>query len=108
MRWYQKIRLSILTTFLVSFNLQGQEIATAPTVVETGSIIFTQAEFDTLLVKLEVCVNKDSLLMVQDSLILEYQHLDTLNPPFWEQIWFQKILYSLIGVGVTKVIDNAN
>jgi len=51
-------------------------------------------------------VMKDSLIAVQDSIITEYQNLDNLNKPFWEQEWFKQVLSHLATVGITLIIDN--
>jgi|TARA_Y100000034_G_scaffold43878_1_gene53696 hypothetical protein len=74
--------------------------------VESGSIVFTQAQFDSLLVKMELCVRKDSLIAVQDSIILEYQHLDDLNPPFWKQMWFKNLMSAIGGIVIKEAIEN--
>lgn len=107
MNWFQKRKLSIIATLFLSFSFVGcQTMLTEPTEVEAGNVVFTEEQFDTLLVKLETCVMKDSLIAVQDSIITEYQNLDNLNKPFWEQEWFKQVLSHLATVGITLIIDN--
>ena len=102
-QWFLKTSLICLTTLCLSFS---QEILSEPTLVDQGNIIFTEQEFGDLIIELNECVQKDSLIFLQDSLITEYQYKDTLTPSLWEQEWFKTILYSLLGVGITKVVDN--
>ena len=106
MTLFQKIKLSTLTISFLSFSLVGcQELLTKPTLVDVGSIVFTPTQFDTLLVKLQECVNKDSLIAIQDSIIINYQEVDKLQVPFWEQLWIKKLLYTILGAGITKTLD---
>ena len=102
-QWFLKISLVCLTTLSLSYS---QYILSEPTLVDEGNIIFTEQEFSSLIMKLNECVRKDSLISIQDLLIAEYQYKDTLTPSLWEQEWFKTIFYSLIGVGITKVVDN--
>jgi len=78
---------------------------TEPTLVEEGNIVVTPEKFDTLLVKLQECVDKDSLIAIQDSIIINYQEIDELQVPFWKQEWFKKLMYTILGAGITKTID---
>jgi len=88
------------------------------TVQNDSTIVFTQDEFDNLLIKMNSCIltrdnlyltvsYQDSLLIVQDSIIAKYDYKDNLVKPFYQQEWFRSIMFTVLGAFVQNEVKEA-
>jgi len=77
---YITICLIALSSFLFTLSGNAQEYKNAGDCLEQPAWVFTEAEFDTLLITWQASIEKDSLNMeiiaLQDSLLKEYKELD--------------------------------
>ena len=87
------------------------------TVQPDSSIIFTQEEFDNLLIKMNSCIltrdnlyliiqNQDSLIAVQDSMLYKYEYKDGLVKPFYQQEWFRNMMFAVLGAVVQNKVKD--
>ena len=88
------------------------------TVQAASTIIFTQAEFDNLLIKMNSCIldrdklyltiaYQDSLLAVQDSIIFKYEYKDGLVKPFYQQEWFKSMAFTILGAFIQNKVQES-
>lgn len=82
------IFLIVLSSLLFAPLASAQEFKVEGECLDESSWVFTEAEFDTLLVTLQTSAEADSInaeiIALQDSLILEYKELDeNENLGFW-------------------------
>ena len=110
-KWSLKTKLITLTICLASFSF-------SQTVQADSTIVFTQEEFDNLLVKMNSCIlerdnlyltveSQDSLIAVQDSMISKYEYKDGLVKPFYQQEWFRSILFTVLGAVIQNEVKES-
>lgn len=96
-----------MTILCLNYNY-GQTFVKEPTVVDSGSYVFSENEFNKLLFKLDKAILEknqvmteiaiqDSIITVQDSVIMSYQELS-------EKRWLQNLIYSFAGYLLQVVI----
>ena len=88
------------------------------TVQADSTIVFTQDEFDNLIIKMNSCIltrdnlyltvsYQDSLLIVQDSIIAKYEYKDNLVKPFYQQEWFKSMAFTILGAFIQNEVKDA-